>query len=153
MRDRSRKLYNGSAVVDECYEWIDSKLVELASKGSSKGVFTRYSSSPIVRTELLPMLNGIFITLPVAISKLEFEVRAINNRNKVYKWKFAVVAQTREDGIRRADDIAEILFIEVPDEIECPPSPGVIGLNGSAAKSNSDLLFVSIDPHKIDWRV
>lgn len=100
-------------------------------------------------------LNKIFDVLPVALNKVVYEIKKLDN-GFIYNWSFevSVPKSNMTDGIRRSTDVASIKFLLAPDESENPLTYGFItstDFSLTSLSSMKDGLIIEINPHHLKW--
>lgn len=92
-----------------------------------------------------------FVKLPVAIDGLGFRVIKIKG-GYTYTWHFKVKVN-QIGAIRRKDDPADILFIEVPDIQSNPLNEAYLYSTDISGGTIKDALLIQIPVHEIEWRI
>lgn len=92
-----------------------------------------------------------FVKLPVAVDSVGFKVTKLKG-GFAYNWHFKI-AVNQIGAIRRKDDPADIIFIDVPNVTENPLDEAYLYSTDISGGTIKDALLIQIPVHEIGWRI
>lgn len=133
--------------IEELYRWTETVGERVTSLESSWGITINQEQAI---SSLGKNILNLVPSMPIAAKSVVFEVTRFES-NRVYKFKFALVAKSKADDIRRESDPISIEFIEVPGYKDNPVYERASARTDLSSYAPNGLTLIM--PVSIAWRM